>query len=375
MLPYLGIAVAVWVVANFQSAFRLTTRRMRSVREPAPVAELPSALATQADPKWGFGDVVIVAILVTFSALRFNVGTDYPIYLQFFRQIDPASDWAAQIAASPQEAGYTVLSLSIASLSDSPFAIFWATSFLTVVPIYAVLRRQSTDLPFALVLYILFAFFLGPFNTIRQGIAVSLLFWANSWYGRSKIVFAILSALAVLFHVSALVALALMLISKNWRPRLAPVLVSVAVMIALGTAALALPALLDVLSTLNSRYETYADDLGQAGGVGVFLLLAMRLALLVVAFRLPFPEGTVRWLAFVCVGTAFLALGTQSVVVARMDQYFGIFLLLLLPNQLSATKNPVPAKLALIVLGAAHLILYVTNYAGLLPYETYLGVR
>ena len=97
------------------------------------------------------------------------------------------------------EVGYTTLSIAVRSLTDFPYAIFWATSILTVIPMYIAIKRSSLDLPFSVAIYMLLAFYVSPFNLVRQGIAIALIFLAHTFFEKNRVLYFVLSALAGLF--------------------------------------------------------------------------------------------------------------------------------------------------------------------------------
>jgi hypothetical protein len=322
--------------------------------------------------RWTVFDFIVVGALVSFSALRFQVGTDYLMYLRTYSTLDPR-DWANQFASSGQEAGYTALSLLLRSTSESPYLIFWVAAAITVIPVYATLKKQSDDLTFSILLYVLLAFFVSPFNIVRQGIAIALNFWANTFIEKNKVAFIFINGIAALFHSSVLIVAVIQLLMFRREPRLRTVLFIVGGGVLFAAGILTLPALGEALSTLNPRYGTYIGESSQAAGIGTYFLIAARLGLLIYAMYLGWTESNAKWMTYVAIGVFFLIAGTQSIVASRMEDYFGIFLILLLPNQLAQRTNAVASKIVLLLLSAVYFGLYLQNYGGLIPYQTYLN--
>lgn len=365
MLPYYALTGAVVLLSIVSEVVRrhFTNERRRA----SPIATSDSAEGH----RWTPIDFVIIAIMVSFSALRYGVGTDYGMYIRQFEQIN-TSDWQEQIDASPQEVGYTVLSLALRTVSGSSFTIFWVMATLTVVPIYITLKKKSENVPFALGLFIMLAFFVSPFNVIRQGAAISLNFWANTFIDKNKRVYILLNIIASLFHTSVIIIAILQWLVKNWRPsmRQAIILLGTAIVFAFGIGQI--PAISGWLALLNPRYETYVG--AESAGIGTYLLIAAYLGLLVFSSSIAPLGENARYNAYVLMGTAFLIVGTQSVVLSRMEMYMSIFLIVLIPNQIAKQRKKSVSIFVVLSVAAVFFGFYLTNWAGLVPYETYIGV-
>lgn len=368
MEPYfvvLAVVLAVTVVGSTVS------RRLAALPNAGPVGIASHPLGGV--KFWTPFDFAIVAVLVCFSALRYEVGTDYGMYLRFFALADPNGDWAAQIDSFQQEWAYGALSLALKTISDDPFAIFWVTSILTVVPIYAVLRKHSKDLPFAVLLYVTLAFYVAPFNIVRQGVAMALNFWAYTFLNKRQWwAFVLINMVAALFHSSAIVAAIIQVGARAWKPEPRSTTIVLAASV-LGAAALwQFPAILQIAGSLNERYATYIGT-SDAAGVGTYLLAAAYLILALIVLALRRYVARPDWLALLILGVVFLILGTQAVVPARMFYFFGIFAILVVPNALAEREKSGVLKGSIIAGSTLFFVFYLMNYASLLPYQTYLN--
>ena len=371
MEPYLFVTVVIGLAV---AASQVTTRHYASSEAGALAAwpVVPSAPARER--RWTYFDYIAVTVLISFSALRFQVGTDYFNYFRSYLGVD-TTDWGESLASSDRELGFTFLSLALRSVSDFPYLIFWATAALTVIPVYATLKKQSADLTLSVLLYILLAFFVGPFNLVRQGIAVALNFWANSFLGKNNTAFVLINAVAALFHSSALLAAVLQVVCRNWRLSFGRLPLVLAGGAAAAVAITTVPLVSAWVTQLIPRYAEYVGENAASTGFGAYLALAANLGLLVFAFLLGPTPAEARWVTFVAIGIAFRIVGTQSIIVSRMEDYFGIFVILLLPNLLARLDGRPEArasKMALIALAGVYFVVYVQNYSGLVPYQTYL---
>lgn len=350
--------------------------------------------------RWNVFDFLLIALLVIFSAARYFVGTDFGTYLSLHLTMDPR-DPIGSFGSSPVEIGYTALSMLVRMLFASQFAIFWVTSVLAVVPMYIAIKRTSMDLPFSIAIYLLMAFYVLPFNMIRQGIALSLLFLAHTFYAKNRRLYYWLSAAAGLFHYTAWFAAAAQWSVLRWRPSLRAV-VSIAAGIFIGGIIFVLVNMASpetvsgLLGFVNPRYEDYFKD--SSSGIGTYLILATRLGLLGLALAL-FKRSRMGaahnweqygpWVTFVVFGACFVALGTQAVNIGRIDYYFSVFLVVLIPNLVAQMAPPARTalsprvakivtlprviKLGFLVCGTIYFALFVSNFGELVPYQTQFG--
>jgi hypothetical protein len=378
LFVYFGVALLSTMLSGAGRAVRGS-----AVGRPAVLSRLGHRLAGSNDARhrrWNAFDVAIVVVLVSFSALRYNVGTDFQIYALNFAQIQPEY-WQYYLARSPLEGGYTVLSIAVRAISADPFAIFWVSSALTVIPAYVGIKKLSRDPTLSIFLFITLAFYVAPFNAIRQGIAVSLVFWASTFIGRKTWLFICVSLLATTFHLTALFAAVILLAARRWRPTTAQAVgaliaaCGLAVVIRFGS----VKALID---SVVPQYGQYAE--ANAAGVGSYLVLAVKLVLLFVVLHLLVRSDETggstddaRHAGYVAIGLAFLVIGTQYLVISRMEMYFGIFLIVLIPNAI-ARQDVSPAsrtlkRAAVVIVAIVFFAAYLGNYGELLPYRISLS--
>lgn len=390
------VAFVAWALAQLSVSARHLV--------PAAWHLSPRSRNTSDSPgRWNTFDYLLVVVLVAFSAFRYYVGTDYGTYLALHLAVNPA-DVLGSYAASPVEIGYTTLSILVRSLTDFPYAIFWATSILTVVPTYIAIKRSSLDLPFSVLIYMLLAFYVSPFNMVRQGIAIALIFLAHTFYEKNRVLYFVISVLAGFFHYTAWLAAAIQWILLRWRPSIRAVAYTVGGVLLAGLLFVVINAMnptlvTSLLSSINPRYTDYFER--ARSGIGTYLIIATRLALLYLAFLLLKRSGNGlasnwsnygTWFAYAALGICFLAIGTQAVNIGRLDYYFSVFLVLLLPNLLKGIEtsevppqagalgkftelatSPRNVKISFALLGSLYFAVFITNFSNLVPYQTYLG--
>lgn len=338
----------------------------------APATGSSATVATLARPTapryWGMTDVIIVLALVLFSGFRYRVGTDYFTYYLLYNKLD-TSNWVPTLLSAPQDIGFTLFSLVLRSLGLGEYGIFFASAALTVVPIYAVLKRRSSDLPFALLIYVLFAHYAAPLNLVRQGIAIALCFYAVMSSDRHPRRAAMLMLVAATFHSSALVVLFVFALRKRIRPSgwvwwsvIGGAAVLSATFSVLGGVA-------PLIAGLNARYEGYLVT--NRAGFGTYLVIAVSLALAIYAYEIASRRGTLSQIhLLLIVGVGFQIVGTASIDLARIALYFTIFATIALPDAAGQVKMPALHKLVITGGGVVYYAFYLSSYGQLVPYQT-----
>lgn len=321
--------------------------------------------------RWNVFDWAVVALLTAFSALRFNVGTDYAIYLLNYTLLEP-EHWQLHLERSPLDVGYTALTLLLRAISDAPYLIFWVTSVLTVVPIYATIKKKSLDPTFSLMLLIGLAFFVLPFNAIRQGVAMALNFWATTFLEKRPWAFVLINVIASTIHLTAAVAALIQLVARRWRPTILHIVVALC-LASLVPFAMGWDVVRATVAAVLPRYSEYTTP--DPAGVGSYLVLLAMFSYLLLSMFLSRGRARTEDAAYVTVGLAFLVVGTQYIVISRMDMYFAIFLALLVPNTLANSgldeRRKTLVKVACVVFAACFFATYLANYGDLLPYRIY----
>jgi transmembrane protein EpsG len=325
---------------------------------------------------WNVVDLVIVCALIAVSGSRYYVGTDFFIYRGIYNDLNP-DDWARSIALSPHEVGFTVFSLIIKSVSADPSALIWATSVALVIPTYVAIKRLSVNPALSLFLYIALGFYFTGFNQIRQSIALSVTLLAYSYLKqstkRSKVVYCLLIALSVSFHVSAIVVPILHLITARWQATKWRIFLLAAAVAVLG---LALASLSSVASSFNDRYGGYISG-AETAGFGTLIIAGIRLAVVLWSVTArknhAMDADTNRYSLYVAVSVGLVLLGYISVPVARTELYFSAYMIFLIPALASKSKISRTLTWVIVVLGLIYMYFNVSTFNGVLPYQTVNG--
>lgn len=315
-------------------------------------------------------------ILVIFSGVRYSVGTDFILYYRtYVNEVDPHS-LANSLAVSRFEPGFALLSYVLHQVSSDPRILFLACAVLVVALVAASYGAFGVDVRLALLFWVTFGYYFSSFNLVRQSLGASLALGAIAAFERRRRpLAAVLGIAAVSVHASAVVFLVAYVgvsrIRFTW-PRVWLLLAGATVGASL---LLASPAARGLVGLVEPDYVRYLEQSG--AGLGVWLAALVRVVLLLVvcvALRGRVIERSLGTAIYMVVlGTAAWILSDTAQWLLRLDDYFGLFLPIMLVlvgrslNQRSRTLYyGIVWVVALVYAG-----FYVANFSGLVPYRSW----
>lgn len=175
----------------------------------------------------GFACFIAYLVLVVISGFRFEVGTDYVNYVRYFKYVDEI----------PTEPLYYHLSKLVHCVGGKYQLLCLICSSLIGFVMFFAMRRMTKQTFICLTFYLFSFMYFESMNTIRQAIAMSFLMLAvsfiynlqndNSQFDGALNVsheknlgkyfgFVLCYAIAILFHVSAVVFLPCILLCKSF---------------------------------------------------------------------------------------------------------------------------------------------------------------
>ena len=150
-------------------------------------------------------------ILTFISALRFNVGFDYPAYKELFEKVVKTvderlfSDAGTKVGAAATEKGYLLIERILADFTGEFSWLFAVTSviFMTLVCVW--LWNNSKYPTVGLVFFLVFGYYFSSLCFIRNMLAVAVFLYAVRYAKEGRFLrYLALVLLASTFHFSAL---------------------------------------------------------------------------------------------------------------------------------------------------------------------------
>ena len=322
--------------------------------------------------RWTILDFFILVILILFAGFRDHVGTDYQTYYDIYNRIVTTKFNIETFYNTNQEIGYYLLSVITKKISKSDIGIFISSSCLTYIFIYSRIKKESEDFVYSILLFFLMGIYTGPFNIVRQWIAISLNFYSEKYIESNTKRFFFINILASLFHISAFPVMILQRLTRKIKLNRKIIFIFIFTMFIIFSLSYYLPLIASIAQKINPRYAGYLQ-VGQSG-LGIKLLLVIKIGILLFALINKRKIINERYVLYLMIAVLFNILGLYYVIIYRFVSYFDIFLVLLIPEILKKCKkyDRVIYKYSFFLLYTCVFVLSILNYGDLLPYSSYL---
>ena len=271
--------------------------------------------------------------LICVTGFRYQVGADYIPYQEYFYQV------LFKAEQGRFEYGYYLLNLVCTWVSDNPRFMFVVSAALFYTIVIIAVKRMSPDVSLSIFLIIGCGFFFYFMNGTRQMIAAAFVLLALTTLGkRHNLYFVLLVLLGSLFHLSALVCLVVLVLRQ--------IPVSGKSIVAITLLCLLFIRFLPTLAESAAVYFGYGDYL-ESGSVTArtgLVQIAINFCILIFGLVMYLHSGVKDDIFRVCILmqlVAFiLALMTgQVVLIQRIQQFFAISQVILIPKALACIKT------------------------------------
>lgn len=335
--------------------------------------------------KVGKIDIVFFLILAIVSGFRYDVGTDFFSYVNYFNLIDSGNP----IDVEP---GFLILSKFISFLNLNSQALFILLSSLTMIFFYKGLvfytKGEYTFKPVLYIIFLLFTF-IPSLNVVRQLLATAIIFYASRHIiDRNFIKYFIWVIIASLFHTSSIALIVLyFIVSKSYKISilLSILLVSI-VMTYFNVFTVVLEFILihfpfldigDYISYyLISDYNSRHIDIGIVNYVNIFVVILFVL----LKNKLFNDQKSILSFNLFYLFNLFSIIQLDASVISRLTYFFSIYMAIAVPRFgiLFDKKSRHIVEYLLLIL---YSILYLYNiiFAGgshdIIPYEYNLNLK
>ena len=322
-------------------------------------------------------------ILLALIGFRYNVGTDYQSYLNYYSSTKNMP--IERIFTQRTEPFVVFMSHVFSNLIENKFFVFFIYGFLTLLPLYLANKLYGYRyLPYSV---LLFCVLYLPFclNGMRQGVSISFILLAFTYLANDKWRKSIVGLIiAFLFHYSSLVVIPFFIVyylcKKFKKKTIIPIAITTA-----AISSIVLFFLGDIL--LGYGFESYNYLLSDISTDNINIsYLYTYLPIILIPFipnmlKEKWVEEERDKVAFykqiMYSGFVFFIVGTAATYLNRFSLYFTSISILLLPMVLKNIKNK-KLRILLGVLLILYLILFfVQQYViwgrqDIIPYQTWI---
>lgn len=148
------------------------------------------------------------------SMLRWQVGTDWPIYDSYYYYINHGIQ-------SFSEPLFNLLNKFLYLFSEDSSLLFAVVGFFTLLLFFLAIYQQSPMIPFSILLFFLTNKYFTSLNQIRQMLAMSIFFFSLKFiFQRNALAYYTAILTAILIHTSSVVYLPFyFLYGKEWKSK------------------------------------------------------------------------------------------------------------------------------------------------------------
>ncbi|MAV63842.1 MAG: hypothetical protein CMG00_01470 [Candidatus Marinimicrobia bacterium] len=152
---------------------------------------------------------IVLFCLFVMASIRYNIGTDYYVYYEFFKSVKPLTLNPSYIFSNQYfEPLFLYVSATLKHIFDNPIFHFSFWAFLTSMFFFVGIKKESSH--YIMSAFILYCIFYHHyfFNTIRQGVVMAIFIYSTRYIFRRdflKILF--ISSIASLIHSSGFLIL------------------------------------------------------------------------------------------------------------------------------------------------------------------------
>lgn len=314
---------------------------------------------------------------VLLLSFRYGIGSDYFNYQRIYEEY-------ILFGESTLEWGYLMLMRFSDWMFKSYDGLVFLCAFLSVIIImYWTLKyAQLKHIPLALL--VLLAMNMGIwFNTMRQGIAISLCAIALICVKKSKFIgFLILVVLASLMHTTALILLPCYFL-LNHKNKKTPMVFVVAKLLVIAGLIFAFVYFYEQISIENDlRFSGYYDT--EEGGTTPWFLIFSIFIILPELFCMPRvlqkDSKNIIYLFWIILEVIFFIIGLNVAFVFRIAEYFSVVHILLIPEIIMSSKSRAThylLRIYYVVLFVIYFwLLYIYfGYSHIVPYEAIFAYR
>ena len=323
-----------------------------------------------------------LSLPVLYSGLRSHSGTDFSKYVTMYQEVTSVSfqDFMSTYTVEPT---FYILSITSKLLFDSPFLVFFSFSLLTIVFFYLGLIKhtsKTTHVVFAYLSYLLLLF-PNTMNIARQGLAISIVFYALSFIPTRNVrKYLKWMLVATLFHYSTMIMLPVYLLNRVISNRITDAANQIRILYLCATVALIVPLVLIIgVNTLSlpAKYQDYIT--GNESGANVLFYLSAVIMLCIAAIFMLYKKQnkilSMYYYMYCMLTTALLCAGFFISETRRISLYLLPFMGLLIPIVVDMLSPGIPKSIVKFsaycyIIGYFILFYVAAGYGGVFPYQT-----
>lgn len=311
--------------------------------------------------------IIPILLLTLLAGLRDRyVGTDTWTYTQPF---NPNYDNTALVLDANVEYGYQIFVYLINYLTNDYYWYLISIALIIITLMVYSIKKYSIDYILSVYIYITFGFYTFLFNTVRQAIALAILFYGVKFFLDKKIIkYLLLVFIAALFHVSAWIMIPFYFLVHS------KIRFEVKAISTFISSAILSSMVIQYMSASNQRYEQYTQESEHSGGYLIllfYIVIAIFLYIFGKNLRLKNKDYSLLEQLYICglllvIPISFL--GTDPSGPQRVLYNFSVYLIFLIPMLLRYQFNRLGYISLFYVLSFIYFMMITYSLYGIYPY-------
>lgn len=278
---------------------------------------------------------IIVITLGIIAGFRYYVGTDYGTYLEIFNGINTINDY------SYIEFGFRILILFIKMFTNSAVALFVLMSVLSMLFLYYGIKKL-TDKTILSIFIFYGIFYIGYiFNAVRQGFAMCVFLYSIQYFEEKNIVkILICTVIATLIHSSGIyIPIAYIAYNIKLKDKYYIYILICGLILLLFNPLKQILMHINILG-IGEKVRTYMsinsnDKLGIVSIVQRLVLISLML----MSLRLMKEKDKKIFNIYILGWIAYTVFSFQGTISTRINMFFRILEIILLPNIIESITN------------------------------------
>lgn len=305
------------------------------------------------------------SILICMAAFRDNIGTDYPEYVNIFQ------DFVNNGFNARLEIGFSILSWLLSLVTDNNQVYFAVCGLLIYLPIFLSCNRDSKYPELSIFLFIAFGMLANSFNIMRQWMAASILFAGRKYViDKQFLKYLIVVLIASCFHQTAIIMIPFYFIVRmkgNDKFRFFIIFLTIIVAIFFRQIAgvlykIAYSILGDHKYTGYLNPDTIINENGKWLSFPLFCLITYGMYLYLKYRGVTMDRAMEVGINFIVLGFACSGLGQLNWIFTRLQFFFVLPLLVVIPNLLTKFRNKDIMYLLVVLAGSAYILLTAAEF-------------
>lgn len=298
--------------------------------------------------------IIICVLLTLVAGLRdYSIGNDTVSYLGFFNNV------LYNYQTSRFERGFVYLMLFIKKIFNNYTVFLLASSIFFNSAICKLIRKESPNMLISFLIFFLGRFFFSEMNIMRQFIAIGIIIVGFKYiYNRNFIKYLLCVILASLFHKSALINIILYFIFDI---KITKKIGAILTLCSL-TMFLFFQKVINYIVLKFNIYEEYVDVYLNSNKLGsllnfliCFMIIIYVLFIIKKEKKKSKKENFYLWLLILSTISSFLSI--RMSVLSRIQNYFDIFIIIIIPLFTEKIKNKIIVYLIIIIFYILYFIL------------------